>query len=67
MELILIAAIVLFVVSYTKMVDFQQLFLENEKVVSVLKEKDYEFYAMAKYGGDVDINRLYNKTPYRTN
>ena len=61
MELIIIAAIVLFVVSYTKMVDFQQLFLENEKVVSILKEKDYDFYAKAKYGGDVDINKLYNK------
>lgn len=61
MELIIISAIVLFVVSYTKMVDFQQLFLENEKVVSLLKEKDYEFYAMAKYGGDVDINKIYNR------
>ena len=61
MELIIISAIVLFVVSYTKMVDFQQLFVENEKVVSILKEKDYEFYAMAKYGGDVDINKLYNR------
>ncbi len=61
MELIIIAAIVLFVVTYTKMVDVEELFTKNEKVVSVLKEKDYDFYAMAKYGGDVDINQLFNK------
>ena len=61
MELVIISVIVLFVVSYTKMVDFQDLFTNNEKVKSILKEKDYEFYAMAKYGGDVDINALFNK------
>jgi len=61
MELIFISAIVLFVVSYTKMVDFQELFTKNEKVISLLKEKDYEFYAMAKYGGEVDINAMFNK------
>ena len=61
MELIIITIIVFFVLSYTKMVDFQELFSSNGKVVSLLKEKDYDFYAMAKYGGDVDINALYNK------
>lgn len=61
MELIIISVIVLFVVSYTKMVDFQQLFSENGKAIAVLKEKDYEFYAMAKYGGDVDINKIFNR------
>ena len=61
MELIIISIIVLFVVSYTKMVDFQELFTKNEKVTSIFKEKDYDFYAMAKYGGDVDINKLFNK------
>lgn len=61
MELIIISIIVFFVVSYTKMVDFQELFTNNEKVNSLLKEKDYDFYAMAKYGGEVDINALFNK------
>ena len=61
MELIIIASIVLFVVTYSKMVDVQELFTKNEKVISVLKEKDYDFYAMTKYGGDVDINKLFNR------
>ncbi len=61
MELIIISVIVLFVLSYTKMVDFQELFSTNGKAASILKEKDYDFYAMAKYGGDVDINALFNK------
>lgn len=61
MELIIISIIVFFIVSYTKMVDFQALFTNNEKVNSLLKEKDYDFYAMAKYGGEVDINALFNR------
>ena len=61
MELVIISSIALFVVSYTKMVDFQELFLQNEKFTSLLKEKDYDFYAIAKYGGDVDIRSLFNK------
>ena len=61
MELVIIASIVLFVVTYTKMVDFQELFTQNQKVISAIKEKDYDFYAMTKYGGDVDINKLFNR------
>lgn len=61
MELIIITAIAMFVVFYTKMVNFDELFDGEGKVGKLLKEKDYEFYAMAKYGGDVDINFLFNR------
>ena len=61
MEIIIVSAIMLFVVTYTKMVDIQELFTKNEKVISVLKEKDYDFYAKAKYGGDVDLRKLFNR------
>lgn len=61
MELIIITAITLFVVFYTKMVDFDELFDGEGKIGKLIKEKDYEFYAMAKYGGDVDINSLFNR------
>lgn len=59
MELIIITVIVLFVVTYTKMVDLNEVF-SSEKT-TIFKEKDYDFYAMAKYGGDVDINYLFNR------
>ncbi len=61
MELIIITAITLFVIFYTKMVDFDELFDGEGKLGKLLKEKDYEFYAMAKYGGDADINFLFNR------
>lgn len=61
MELIIITSITLFVVFYTKMVNFDELFDGDGKLGKLLKEKDYEFYAMAKYGGDVDINYLFNR------
>lgn len=61
MELIIITGIALFVITYTKMVNVQDLFDENGKLVGIIKEKDYNFLAMAKYGGDVDINKLFWK------
>ena len=61
MELVIITSIAMFVVFYTKMVNFDELMDGEGKIGKALKEKDYEFYAMAKYGGDVDINYLFNK------
>ena len=61
MELIIITAIALFVVFYTKMVDFDELFTSDGKLGKVLKEKDYEFYATAKYGSNTDLNYLFNR------
>ena len=61
MELIIISAIVIFVVLQTKMVNVDELFDSNGKIIGLLKEKDFDFYAYAKYGGDVDINYLINK------
>ena len=61
MELVIITAIVLFVITYTKMVDVDDLFDGNGKLGSLIKEKDYDFYAKAKYGGDVNISALFNK------
>ena len=60
MELIIISAIVLFVIFQTKMVDTDKLFDPDGKFIGILKEKDYEFYARAKYG-DVNINSLFNR------
>ncbi len=61
MELVIIAVIVFFIVFYTKMVDFDELFDKDGKIIKLLKEKDYDFYASAKYGGDVDLNFLINR------
>jgi len=61
MELIIIMAIVLFVITYTKMVDVDEIFDANGKLVTLIKEKDFDFYAKAKYGGDIDTNALFNK------
>ena len=61
MELIIISAIVLFVVIYTKMVNVDELFSANGRISSLLKEKDYEFFAAAKYGAEVDLNKLFNR------
>lgn len=61
MEIIVISIIVLFVVTYTKMIDLQEIFNPNSRFISLIKEKDYDFYAMTKYGGDVDIEKLFSR------
>ncbi len=61
MELIIILGIAFFVITYTKMVDFEELFTKNAKFTSIFKEKDYDFYAKAKYGGEVNIKKLIDK------
>lgn len=61
MEIIIIGAIVFFVITTTKMIDVQEIFDKDGKVVSILKEKDYDFYAITKYGSDVDIDKHFNR------
>ena len=61
MEIIVISVIVLFVVTYTKMLNLQEIFHQDSRFVSIIKEKDYDFYAVTKYGSDVDVEKMFNK------
>lgn len=56
-----ILLIVLFVCTYNGVINTEELYKDNEQFIKLLKEKDYDFYAMAKYGGDVDTNQLFMK------
>ncbi len=61
MEIIIIAAIVLFILVYTKKVDTKTFISENDIYLRGLKEKDYDFYVSAKYGDKADPNQLFMK------
>ena len=59
MEILIIGAIIIFVFIYTKKIDTHMFVKENEEYLNALKEKDYEFFLKAKYGDDVDSNKLF--------
>lgn len=61
MELAIILAIMLGVLAYRGSVSFDDLYKENEDVILLLKEKNYDFLVLAKYGESVDPNTLFYK------
>lgn len=60
MEAILIGIIVLSILQYNRLVDTGKFLKDNELYFKALKEKDYEFYVRAKYGDNIDINKLFS-------
>ena len=54
-ELLIIAVILFFVMIYTNRVDTDKFFNEHNKIFMLLKESDYDFLLIAKYG-----DRVYN-------
>lgn len=58
-EAVLILILVAIPVLYRGLFDTQQFFSKSEAYLGGLKEKDYDFYVMAKYGEQVDPNLLF--------
>lgn len=61
MEILIIGALLIFVLIYTKKVDTRSFIAENDMYLKSLKEKDYDFYVSARYGDKVDPNQLFSK------
>lgn len=61
MEIVIVAAILLFVFTYNKTIDGNKFIKDNEQYFQMLKEEDYEFLVYAKYGEKVDPKELFNK------
>lgn len=61
MELILIAAVVLFVLQYSKRIDTNKFLKDSEIYFKALKEDDFSFLVRARYGEDVDPEVLFHK------
>ena len=61
MEVIIVGAIIIGILLYTKTVDGKKFIQDNEVIFEYLKESDYDFLVAAKYGDKVDPVLLYNK------
>lgn len=60
-ELIIIAVIIFIVFTVNGVIDSKKFFQDNTVYFKLLKEDDYDFLVMAKYGDKVDPDILFNK------
>ena len=61
MEILIFGALIMFVLFYNNTISSQKFIQDNQAIFQQLKEDDYDFLVMAKYGDKVDPNLLYNK------
>lgn len=61
MEILIVAAIIIFVLLYNNTIDGNKFLKDNEQYFQMLKEEDYEFLVFAKYGDSVKPQELFNK------
>lgn len=59
MEMVIIAAIIIFLFIYNKKVDANKFIRDNKQYFKILKEDDYEFFVKARYGEKVDPEALF--------
>lgn len=59
MEFIIIAAVLIFMLEYTKKIDTRKFIGDTEPYFRFLMEEDYEFLLNIRYGGDIDVNKLF--------
>ena len=60
-EIIIIAIIIFYIMSYTGRIDLNKLFADNEMLFRRLKEDDWDFFVRAKYGDGVSPDILFSK------
>ena len=61
MSIIIVCVILLFILFYNKTLDGQKFLNDNEKYFEILREDDYNFLLFAKYGDDLDCDKLYKE------
>lgn len=61
MEIVFIGFILLFIAEYNNKFSSNKFIRDNEIYFRVLKEDDYEFLLRAKYGDNVDVDKVYSQ------
>ena len=59
-EILILAAIVIFVFTYNGRINTNKFFDENFENMKRLKEDDYDFLVKAKYGNEIDSDKLFS-------
>lgn len=61
MELAIILVIVIAVLVFRGSINLDELYYDNQELIDLMKEKDYDFYVFAKYGEAVSPKELFAK------
>lgn len=61
LEILVCAVVIFFVCEYSGIVSTNKFVSDYQGVLLKLKEDDYDFLVKARYGGDVNIDEMYNK------
>ena len=59
MAVFVASAIIIFVLVYNNTIDKNKFIADNEKYFELIREDDYNFLVYAKYGEDVDVDKLF--------
>ena len=59
-EVMLLGVSLYIILEYNGSISTNKFIIDNEDLFKKLKEKDFDFYAKAKYGDSVDVELLFN-------
>ena len=61
MEIFIVGVIIILLFNYLGTFNFNKFVDDNKVLFSKLKEDDYDFLVVSKYGEKVDVNQMYQK------
>lgn len=59
-EVLILAVVLYIILEYNGSISTNKFIIDNQDLFKKLKEKDFDFYARAKYGENIDIEKLFN-------
>ena len=64
--LVFLLIVVLFILVNRGNINIDEMYQENKEFIEMLKEKDFDFLAMCKYGENIDVDQLFAKRVKKT-
>ena len=59
-EMLILGVLIYIILEYNGSISTNKFVIDNSDLFKKLKEKDFEFYAKAKYGDSVDVEKIFN-------
>ncbi len=59
-EVLILGVLLYIVLEYNGSISSNKFIMDNTDIFMKLKEKDYDFFAKAKYGDSIDVDKLFN-------
>ena len=59
-EVMILGILLYIILEYNGSISTNKFIMDNQDIFKKLKEKDYDFYAKARYGDSIDVEALFN-------